>query len=112
MDRRVLRAKLDLLQKQDRAFSEALGKEDGVESAIQNYEMAFWMQALVPDVLDLGRESEATKSSTASIRRSRPNGCTARSACGPGGWSSPECASSKSAVLRGRPTAPGTSTAT
>jgi hypothetical protein len=60
-DQRVQRAKLDLLRQQDRDFAATLGKDDAVESAIRNYEMAYRMQALVPDVLDLSRESETTK---------------------------------------------------
>jgi hypothetical protein len=60
-DRRVQRAKLDLLRRQDGAFARSLGGDDAVESAIRNYEMAYRMQALVPDVLDLGKESAATK---------------------------------------------------
>jgi hypothetical protein len=58
---RVQRAKLDLLRMQDEAFAQTLGGDDAVESAIKNYEMAYRMQAQVPDVLDLSRESEATK---------------------------------------------------
>jgi hypothetical protein len=57
----VQRAKLDLLRQQDAAFAQALGGDDAVESAIKNYELAYRMQALVPDVLDLGRESESIK---------------------------------------------------
>jgi hypothetical protein len=60
-DAHVQRAKLDLLRQQDAAFAQALGGDDAVESAIKNYEMASRMQALVPDVLDLGRESESIK---------------------------------------------------
>jgi hypothetical protein len=60
-DRRVQRAKLDLLRQQDQAFSDALGTDDAVESAIRNYELAYRMQSLVPDVLDLAAETEATK---------------------------------------------------
>jgi hypothetical protein len=56
----VQRAKLDLLAQQDQDFARALGSEQ-VESAIRNYEMAYRMQSLVPDVLDLGKESEVTK---------------------------------------------------
>jgi hypothetical protein len=59
-DRRLQRAKLDLLLKQDQAFAASLGS-DAVESAIRNYEMAYRMQSLVPDVLDLGKESAATR---------------------------------------------------
>jgi Protein of unknown function (DUF1501) len=58
---RVQRARLDLIRQQDEAFSRALGGSDAVESAIRNHEMAFRMQSLVPDVLDLARETEATK---------------------------------------------------
>ncbi len=60
-DRRIQRAKLDLLRKQDETFAAALGNDDAVESAIRNYEMAYRMQSLVPDVLDLGSETAATK---------------------------------------------------
>lgn len=60
-DRRIQRAKLDLLRQQDQAFSRTLGTDDAVESAIRNYELAYRMQSLVPDVLDLRGESAATK---------------------------------------------------
>ena len=59
-DGRIQRAKLDLLKQQDEDFSQSLGGDDAVESAIKNYEMAFRMQSLVPDVLDLSRETAAT----------------------------------------------------
>src|SRR5207342_1547101 len=49
-----------LLREQNQAFSRSLGGNDAVESAIKNYEMAFRMQSLVPDVLDLNRETKAT----------------------------------------------------
>lgn len=60
-DPRIQRAKLDLLREQDQRFSAALGGHAAVEDAIRNYEMAFRMQSLAPDVLDLERESAATK---------------------------------------------------
>ena len=60
-DQRVQRAKLDALVQQDRDFLRNTGGGDVVESAIANYEMAYRMQSLVPDVLDLAKESEATK---------------------------------------------------
>ncbi len=60
-DRRIQRAMLDLMRDQDRAFSRSLGTNDAIESAIRNHEIAFRMQSLVPDVLDLGRESEVTR---------------------------------------------------
>ncbi len=48
---------LDLLRAQDADFARAAG----VESTIRNYELAYRMQALVPDLLDLSRESLATQ---------------------------------------------------
>ncbi len=59
-DQRVQQAKLALLRRQDESFSQSLGVDDTIESAITNYEMAYRMQSLVPDVLDLRRETEAT----------------------------------------------------
>jgi len=59
---RVQLAKLDLLKQQDALFSQSLGVDDSIESAIKNYEMAYRMQSLVPDVLDLSRETAATQS--------------------------------------------------
>ncbi len=55
------RTLLDLVGAQDRRFAATLGSSDAVESAVRNHELAFRMQALVPDVLDLGRESRATQ---------------------------------------------------
>lgn len=60
-DARIQQTKLALLRSQNQAFSQTLGSNDAVESAIKNYEMAFRMQSLVPDVLDLSRESAATQ---------------------------------------------------
>jgi len=60
-ERRTQPAKLDLLREQNESFSRSLGTHDAVESAIRNYETAYRMQSLVPDVLDLGRESRATQ---------------------------------------------------
>jgi hypothetical protein len=61
-DARVQQSKLALLRGQNEAFARSLGGDDAVESAIRNYEMAYRMQSLVPDVLDLGRETRATLS--------------------------------------------------
>lgn len=60
-DARVQRAKLDALLAQDRSYLQLTNRDDSVEAAIANYEMAYRMQSLVPDVLNLDRESEATK---------------------------------------------------
>src|SRR5439155_10196972 len=55
------RNKLDLLNKLDQT---ALGRlsDERVESAIANYELAFQMQAAVPELLDLANESAAMRS--------------------------------------------------
>jgi hypothetical protein len=60
-DQRIQLAKLALLRGQDESFSKTLGLDDSIESAIKNYEMAYRMQSLVPDVLDLNRETEETQ---------------------------------------------------
>ncbi len=60
-DARIQETKLALLREQNQAFSQSLGGHDAVESAIKNYETAYRMQSLVPDVLDLARETEATQ---------------------------------------------------
>ena len=57
----IQRTKLEALLDQDKEFLASTGQNDAVESAIQNYEMAYRMQSLVPDVLDLDKESKATK---------------------------------------------------
>jgi len=59
-DRRIQQAKLAVLVAADKAFSQSLSGSDAVESAIKNYEMAYRMQSLVPDVLDLSRETQHT----------------------------------------------------
>jgi hypothetical protein len=60
-DPKAQRMKLDVLLQQDRRFVQSLGNNDAVESAIQNYELAYQMQSAVPDVLNLDKETEATK---------------------------------------------------
>lgn len=61
-DEQILQqAKLKMILAEDRKFSSMAGTDDAVESAIANYEMAYRMQSLMPDVLDLSKESEATK---------------------------------------------------
>ena len=60
-DPKVQSTKLDVLLRQDRQFLASLGSNDAIESAIRNYEMAYQMQSLVPDVLNLDKESEATR---------------------------------------------------
>ncbi|MBW3539447.1 MAG: DUF1501 domain-containing protein [Planctomycetes bacterium] len=57
----IQRAKLDVLRRRDEVFAQSLGSSDAVESAIRNYELAYRMQSLVPDVLDLSRETAYTQ---------------------------------------------------
>jgi hypothetical protein len=77
---RIQRTLLDLMGQQDQRFSAALGQSDAVESAIRNHELAFLMQARVPDVLDLSRETEATRrlyglDSTDAVKRQYATQC-------------------------------------
>lgn len=55
------RRKLDLLARLDGAALARDGEDDGVESAIRNYELAFRMQAAVPELVDLSGETAATE---------------------------------------------------
>jgi hypothetical protein len=58
---RLQQGKLDLLRKLDYDVLERLGNDDRLESAIANYELAFRMQTAVPDLMDLGGETAATR---------------------------------------------------
>ena len=60
-DSAVQRAKLDVVAQEDRQFLSTIGANDAIESAIRNYELAYKMQSIVPDILNLDKESEATK---------------------------------------------------
>lgn len=53
--------KLALLRKLDAGVLDRLGHVDELESAIANYELAFRMQAAVPELTDLRGESAATR---------------------------------------------------
>ena len=53
--------KLALLHRLDEAGKRRHAHEDKIEAAIANYELAFRMQTAVPELLDLSRESKATK---------------------------------------------------
>ncbi len=57
---RLQQNKLALLQSLDQGGLERLGRVDALESAIANYELAYRMQAAVPDLTDLSRETAAT----------------------------------------------------
>ena len=54
-------AKLGLLNKLDHGVLDRLGHVDKLESAIANYEMAYRMQAAVPELIDIKGETEATR---------------------------------------------------
>lgn len=55
------RSKLSLIEQLDAAAAEQFGTSDKLEAAINNYELAFRMQAAVPEVMDLSGETEATR---------------------------------------------------
>ena len=52
------RRKLALLAEQDTAFAKRTSEASPIESAIANYETAFRMQTLVPEVSDISREPQ------------------------------------------------------
>jgi hypothetical protein len=58
---RMQRARLDFVRRMDREFAASLDPNPHVESAIENYELAYRMQTTVPEFTDLSGESEATK---------------------------------------------------
>ena len=55
------RRKLDLLRTLDQGVLGRMGRHDGLEAAIANYELAFRMQAAVPELMSLDGESAATR---------------------------------------------------
>jgi uncharacterized protein (DUF1501 family) len=55
------RNKLSLLKKLDGQVAEQLGRADAIESAIANYELAYRMQAAVPDLMNIQGETAATQ---------------------------------------------------
>jgi hypothetical protein len=60
-DLRIQRSKLDVALLQDRQYLASVGNDDAIESAIANLEIAYRMQSTVPDILNLDKESAATK---------------------------------------------------
>ncbi len=55
------RRKMTLAKRLDQHLLDHLGSHDEIESAIQNYELAYQMQASVPELTDIRGESQATK---------------------------------------------------
>ena len=52
--------KIELLRGLDQAGLGRMGRHDSLETAIGNYELAFKMQAAVPELMDLNQETPAT----------------------------------------------------
>lgn len=61
LDASAQRRQLDLVQSMNRSFLEREGVNPEVEGVIASYELAFRMQGRLPAVMDLARESVATK---------------------------------------------------
>ena len=53
--------KLEMMKRADEMLLGKIGLQDHVEAAVSNYELAFRMQAAVPEMADISTESEATK---------------------------------------------------
>lgn len=60
--RRHQQRQLELLRSLDTDYAARHPLNDSVEARMASYELAFRMQTQVPDMLDLGRETRATKS--------------------------------------------------
>ena len=60
MNRDSQRQQLDLIQSLNRQHLDDLGADQRVEGLIANYELAYRMQSVVPDVMDLDTESKVT----------------------------------------------------
>ncbi len=63
MENRIERqkSKLRLIEELDRLAIEQFGRDDAVESAIRNYELAAQMQTAVPELMALDQETKETK---------------------------------------------------
>jgi hypothetical protein len=57
----IQRHKLDLLKQQDAAFAQDAPERDLIESAIRNYETAFRMQTVVPELASVDGEPESIR---------------------------------------------------
>ncbi len=55
------RRKLDLIRSLDQGVVGRMGHHDSLEAAISNYELAFRMQASVPELVEIDGESSATR---------------------------------------------------
>ncbi len=57
----IQQSKIGLMKKLDQGGLENIGRVDKLESAIANYEMAFRMQAAVPDLVDIKGEGKKVR---------------------------------------------------
>lgn len=57
----IQESKLALMRKLDQGLVSRLGPENRIEAAIANYELAYKMQAAVPNLMDIKGETEATR---------------------------------------------------
>ena len=57
----IQKSKIALMKRLDNGGLEKMGRVDKLESAIANYEMAFRMQAAVPDLVDIKGEDKKTR---------------------------------------------------
>ncbi|MBZ5607651.1 MAG: DUF1501 domain-containing protein [Acidobacteriia bacterium] len=57
----IQRKRLQFMEAVDRGFLNRTQNDSVIESAIQNYELAYRMQTAIPELVDLSGESEATK---------------------------------------------------
>ena len=55
------RSRLDFVNRIDRGFVTGIGGHSDIEAAIGNYETAYRMQAVIPDLCDISGESQATR---------------------------------------------------
>jgi hypothetical protein len=55
------RRQLDLVQSMNRDLLARSGQNQQIEGLIESYELGFRMQSVVPDVMDLSKESDATR---------------------------------------------------
>ena len=58
---KLQRRQIDLLQAMNRDAESRSGSPDQVEGVIQSYELGFRMQSAVPELLDISKESAATR---------------------------------------------------
>jgi hypothetical protein len=61
IDRELQRRQLDLLAAMNREHLSTAGYDQALEGRLSSFELAYRMQAVMPEVQDLSRESEATK---------------------------------------------------